>query len=131
MSQSEPKPSVADALKHFYGVQVNAERRGWQKFCCPLHADSSPSASVNVEAGRWSCFVCNLSEDSYAIVMRELSCGFPEAKEFAHQQFRGSGEDLPRDVPGKPGRVLRSSPGPRGTGRKVRTGIRPFGSTWS
>ncbi|WP_145500912.1 CHC2 zinc finger domain-containing protein [Streptomyces sp. CFMR 7] len=127
----EPKPSIADTLKHFYGVQLNKQWRGWQKFCCPLHADSSPSASANEDTGRWSCFVCNLSEDSYAVIMRERKCGFLEAKEFAYQQFSGNGQDVPRDVSGKSSGSLRDGQRPARSRRKVRTGIRPFGSTWT
>ncbi|MFE5092070.1 CHC2 zinc finger domain-containing protein [Streptomyces sp. NPDC056638] len=130
-SRSE-KPSIADVLAHFYGLKVNKQRRGWQKFCCPLHADSSPSASVNAETDRWSCFVCNLSEDSYAVIMRELNCGFLEAKEFAHSKFSRSSEDVPLNVSGEPGRGVRNGSGAgRQRKRTVRPGLRPFGSAWS
>ncbi|MEU9404756.1 CHC2 zinc finger domain-containing protein [Streptomyces sp. NPDC048281] len=127
---SPPKPAIAKVLAHFYGLGISATR-GRQKVCCPLHADENPSASVDIDGNRWNCFVCNLSEDSWAIIMRERSCGFLEAQEFACAEFGGAGQAVSPDVPGESSRGVRDSPGPRRDGGKVRPGIRPFGSTWS
>ncbi|MGW6597893.1 CHC2 zinc finger domain-containing protein [Streptomyces sp. NPDC055036] len=124
------KPPIGKVLAHYYGLEVKAAR-GRQKVCCPLHADSNPSASVNVDTDRWNCFVCNLSEDSYAVIMRERECGFTDAKEFARDEFGGDSEDVPPDVPGQSGRTVRSRSGPRGSGKQVRPGIRRFGDAWS
>ncbi|MFJ2114162.1 CHC2 zinc finger domain-containing protein [Streptomyces sp. NPDC087850] len=125
-----PKPPIAKALTHYYGLQVTASR-GRQKIRCPLHDDSNPSASVDVGRQRWNCFTCVLSEDTYSLVMREESCGFIEAKEFAHRQFGADSQDISPDVSGKPGGGLRSRSG-AGTGsRDVRTGVRRFGASWA
>ncbi|MFD8018940.1 CHC2 zinc finger domain-containing protein [Streptomyces lavendulae] len=130
MRSSLPKPSIAKVLAHFYGLDITASR-GRQKVCCPLHADTNPSASVDVAGNRWNCFVCNLSEDSYAVIMREESCGFLDAQEFARAQLGGDGQDVPPDVPGEPGRGVRSGSGAWRGGKPLRPGLRPFGSTWS
>ncbi|MFB7782049.1 CHC2 zinc finger domain-containing protein [Streptomyces vinaceus] len=130
MRSSLPKPSIARVLAHFYGLDIKASR-GRQKVCCPLHADTNPSASVDVAGNRWNCFVCNLSEDSYAVIMRERSCGFLDAQKFARTELGGDGQDLPPDVSGQPSRELRSSSG-AGRGRsEIRSGLRRFGSTWA
>ncbi|MGI5196954.1 hypothetical protein ACQEVY_25545 [Streptomyces sp. CA-288835] len=86
---------------------------------------------MNLDTDRWNCFVCNLSEDSYAVIMRERNCGFLEAQEFAHREFGGDSQDVPPDVSGEPSRGVRNGSGPRGSRRQVRSGLRPFGSTWS
>ncbi|WP_406307538.1 CHC2 zinc finger domain-containing protein [Streptomyces sp. NBC_00885] len=105
--------------------------RGRQKVCCPLHADDNPSASVDVDGNRWNCFVCNLSEDSYAVIMRERSCGFIEAQEFACAEFGGDSQGLSQDVQRQPSRAVPNGSGSGGGRRQVRPGLRPFGSTWS
>ncbi|MEU6704743.1 CHC2 zinc finger domain-containing protein [Streptomyces wuyuanensis] len=131
VSDSSSKPPIAEALKHFYGIDVRVDRQGYQKILCPLHPDTSPSASVSVERQRWSCFVCRVSEDSYALIMREKNCGFLEAQEFARTRFGGDSEAVPRELPGESGRGVHSR---SRTGRRsgqVRSGLRPFGSTWS
>ncbi|WP_353963745.1 CHC2 zinc finger domain-containing protein [Streptomyces sp. NBC_00237] len=124
------KPPIATVLRHYYGVEVQ-ERAGHQRISCPLHPDSSPSASVNTSAQRWSCFVCRLSEDSYAVIMREESCGFTEAQEFARKRISGSCDGVPPDDAGKPGRGVREGSGARARSRVIRIGIRRFGSSWS
>ncbi|MFI5802956.1 CHC2 zinc finger domain-containing protein [Streptomyces sp. NPDC051561] len=124
------KPPIAAVLRHYYGLRVE-ERAGHQKVSCPLHDDSSPSASVNTVACRWSCFVCRLSEDSYAVIMREESCGFTDAQEFARSRRWGRGEDVSPDDAGKPGGGVRGGSGPRSRSRVGRTGLRPFGASWS
>ncbi|WAB08817.1 DNA primase [Streptomyces phage Success] len=132
MSDSSSKPPIARVLAHFYGLELKASR-GRVKIACPLpsHPDSNPSASVDLDKDRWNCFACNLSEDSYAVIMREEKLGFTEAKEFARTEFGGDSEEVPRDIPGEPGRGVRSGSGPRGGRRQVRPGPRRFGSTWS
>ncbi|MFD7552993.1 CHC2 zinc finger domain-containing protein [Streptomyces sp. NPDC059835] len=130
MRSSLPKPSIARVLAHFYGLDI-AVSRGRQKVCCPLHADTNPSASVDVVGNRWNCFVCCLSEDSYAVIMRERNCGFLEAQEFARTELGGDSQDVPPDVSGQPSRGVRSSSGAWRGRSEVRPGLRPFGSTWS
>ncbi|WP_420717004.1 CHC2 zinc finger domain-containing protein [Streptomyces sp. H27-H5] len=127
---SPQKPPISKVLARYYGLDV-AVTRGRQKVCCPLHADQNPSASVNVDTDRWNCFSCNLSEDSFDVIMREENIGFLEAQEFAHREFGGDRPDVPRDVPGQPGRSLRNSTGFGSSRRPVRTGVRRFGDTWS
>ncbi|QNJ42035.1 hypothetical protein H7H31_21425 [Streptomyces buecherae] len=119
-------------LQHYYGISVRQDHTGYQRIRCPLHADSSPSASVNVTAGRWACFVCRLSEDAYAVIQRERGCSFAEAKEFAHSAFGGSSQDLPPSLPGESSGSLRKGTRTRQPGRSIRPRIRSrFGNTWS
>ncbi|MFD7605173.1 CHC2 zinc finger domain-containing protein [Streptomyces mirabilis] len=127
---SPPKPAIARVLAHFYGLDISATG-GRQKVCCPLHADENPSASVDVDGNRWNCFVCNISEDSWAVITRERSCGFLEAQEFACAEFGGDSQAISPNVPGEPSRGVRNGSGARGSSHKVRPGIRPFGATWS
>ncbi|MFG3582581.1 CHC2 zinc finger domain-containing protein [Streptomyces sp. NPDC047990] len=116
-------------LRHFYGIEV-AERAGWQKMLCPLHAEENPSASVNTQKQRWSCFVCQINEDAYDVVRRENKVGFREAVAWAHAEFGGSGAGVLSPVRGKPGRGVHRGSGPRPGGGEVRSGLRGFGSHW-
>lgn len=43
-------PSLAQALSTGYGVE--------RQFCCPVHGDNSPSASVNTLKMVWVCYAC-------------------------------------------------------------------------
>ncbi|MFI9202615.1 CHC2 zinc finger domain-containing protein [Streptomyces sp. NPDC053048] len=129
-TNSPEKPPISRVLAHYYGLNIEASR-GRQRVCCPLHADSTPSASVNLDKNRWNCFVCNLSEDSYAVIMRERSCGFREAQEFAHREFGGDSQGLPWDVRGEPRRGLRGRARARGSSSAIRPGLCRFGDTWS
>src|SRR3954466_15473381 len=43
--------SLAEALAHGSGTE--------RKFCCPVHGDENPSASVNVLKGVWICYRCH------------------------------------------------------------------------
>ncbi|MFE0773895.1 CHC2 zinc finger domain-containing protein [Streptomyces sp. NPDC058861] len=123
---SSTKPSIADVLKHYYGISLR-ERGGWQKTLCPLHPEENPSASVNTERQRWSCFVCDIAEDSYDVIMREEGCGFREAQEFSNGRFGGSGKGLLRPVPGEPGRGVYERPRFGARGKPVRNRVRRFG----
>uniref|UniRef100_UPI00403FFC63 CHC2 zinc finger domain-containing protein n=1 Tax=Streptomyces sp. DG1A-41 TaxID=3125779 RepID=UPI00403FFC63 len=132
VSDSSSRPPIARVLAHYYGFEAKAAR-GRVKIACPLpsHPDSNPSASVDLDRNRWNCFACNLSEDSYAVIMREESIGFTEAKERAYTQFGGDSEAVSRDVQGESGRGVHSGSGPRGGRSQLRPGLRGFGSTWS
>ncbi|MGW0087831.1 CHC2 zinc finger domain-containing protein [Streptomyces sp. NPDC003328] len=129
---SGSKPSIARVLAHFYGFETKAER-GRVKVACPLpdHPDSNPSASVDLDKDRWNCFGCNLSEDSYAVIMREMKCGFVEAKEFARSEFGGDSPDVSRDVRRQQGSGVRQGTRPGRRSQRVRPGTRRFGDTWS
>ncbi|MFJ4093459.1 CHC2 zinc finger domain-containing protein [Kitasatospora sp. NPDC089913] len=122
------KPSIGAVLAHFYGIQIEKDRTGWQKVLCPLHAESHPSASVNLEKARWGCFVCDVSEDGIDVIRREMSIGFREACEFARGRFGGGGEDVFPAVPRKSGRGVHGGPRAGRSGGQVRGGIRPFGT---
>ncbi|MFI2909440.1 CHC2 zinc finger domain-containing protein [Streptomyces sp. PDY-4] len=132
VSESSSRPPIARVLAHYYGFETKA-LRGRVKIACPLpsHPDSNPSASVDLDKNRWNCFACNLSEDSYAVIMREGSFGFLEAKEYARTEFGGDSEAVPPDVSGESGRAVPSGSRPRRDRRPVRNGLRPFGSSWS
>ncbi|WP_079053789.1 CHC2 zinc finger domain-containing protein [Streptomyces graminilatus] len=123
------KPSIAEVLKHFYGIEAK-ERAGWQKMLCPLHAEENPSASVSTEKQRWSCFVCDVSEDSYDVIQREEGIGFREAQEFAHTRFGGGGEDLLPPVRGESRRGVHGGPRPGQRRGEVPNRLRRFGSYW-
>ncbi|MFB7906433.1 CHC2 zinc finger domain-containing protein [Kitasatospora sp. NPDC056076] len=125
------KLPIGAVLAHFYGIQVEADRAGWQKILCPLHTESHPSASVSVEKARWGCFVCDISEDGIDVIRREMSIGFGEACEFARERFGGGGEDVLPAVSGKSRRSVYGSPRAGRGGNQVRSGIRPFGSNWA
>ncbi|MEU8948762.1 CHC2 zinc finger domain-containing protein [Streptomyces sp. NPDC048489] len=126
---SAAKPPIAEVLRHFYGIEV-AERAGWQKMLCPLHAEENPSASVNTTKQRWSCFVCQINEDAYDVVRREKKVGFREALAWAHAQFGGGGTDVLPPVQGQSGRGVHQRSGSGGRRREVRDGLRGFGSHW-
>ena len=43
-------PNLMEAIANGRGVE--------RSFCCDVHEDASPSASVNVELGVWTCYAC-------------------------------------------------------------------------
>ena len=43
--------TMADALAHGHGVE--------RPFCCPMHGDSHPSASLNILKMVWFCYTCH------------------------------------------------------------------------
>ncbi|WP_406153594.1 CHC2 zinc finger domain-containing protein [Streptomyces anulatus] len=126
---SSVKPPITEVLKHYYGIDLR-DRGGWQKILCPLHPEENPSASANTEKQRWSCFVCDLTEDSYDVIMREESCGFREAQEFANGRFSGGGQALLQPVRGKPSRVVHERPRFGAGSEPVRDRVRRFGQNW-
>ncbi|MFJ8041190.1 CHC2 zinc finger domain-containing protein [Kitasatospora sp. NPDC096147] len=128
METSVEKPRISEVLRHFYGLEVEDDRDRWQKILCPLHPDSSPSASVHTVRERWSCFVCDVSEDGIDVIRREMEIGFREAQEFARKRFGGGRKDVFRAVSGKPGRKVCERPRFGQGGKQVRSGLRPFGS---
>ena len=56
------RASLLDLVRH--DLHTPGRRHGrWTLFCCPFHADRSPSLGVTENNGRWYCFGCDAHGD--------------------------------------------------------------------
>ena len=73
---ADNKPPIDVILEH-YGADLPAlPQTGYAKFCCVMHSEDNPSATVNLEKGTVRCFVCDWSGDGYALIMQMEGCDF-------------------------------------------------------
>jgi DNA primase len=116
------KHSIAPVLEH-YGAKQLRECWGWQKMRCPVHDDSTASASVNVEENVFVCHACGVKGDTYTIIMEKEGVGFREALSIAEtitgevsgniQKVNSSGRRLSSQARTDTGRRKYSPPGGR------------------
>ncbi|RLB44779.1 MAG: hypothetical protein DRH30_00555 [Deltaproteobacteria bacterium] len=58
----------------FYTAQVGETKRlnaSEQRFLCPFHDDTEPSANFNIDTGVWFCHVCNVGGSPIDFLMRK------------------------------------------------------------
>lgn len=71
------------AVLQYYGAGTVPVSHRWASIRCPLHDDSTASASVNTEEGKFRCFACQVRGDGLDVIMHAENIGFVEAKKFA------------------------------------------------
>lgn len=105
---------IIPVLAH-YGIDIpDGERQ--VSFCCPVHDEKRPSATVNVEEGVLFCFACNFKGNAIHLVMAMDSIDRPEALERLEVILQAAGHEMKQSVRGRYQRP--------GEGRSAATGRR-------
>jgi len=77
--ESKEAETLVLQLMEQAGRSVNPEKKGREwKFCCPFHADATPSCNYNPGLGCFQCFGCNEKGTSYKLFIK---LGAPAGKE--------------------------------------------------
>lgn len=74
-----PIREVADIL----GIQITAKN----KFLCPGHNDSNPSANINDQKNTFKCFACGTGGSPLDLVMHSLKVNIYGAAEFLSEYY--------------------------------------------
>jgi DNA primase len=72
------KPDIVQVMMK-EGIQLHTAARGGLKCICPLHADSSPSMTVNTDKQVFYCFGCGEGGDVITFVKKLHGLSFREA----------------------------------------------------
>jgi DNA primase len=87
MNQSE----FLEAVFNHYGLTLP---QGEKSILCPVHDESTKSASVNSEKGVWVCYACNASGSGIHIVMAKENLAYPEARKWAENNIGKESSNL-------------------------------------